>query len=515
MNQNTENGKDSDALRIWEKPPLEVFVENGLAGLKNRDGEVVIPARWGQVEVRGNLVAVRNSGREIRFWRGGQSGETISREDDHFYRNGKVGLLKDGKVWFDAVYDEIYDWSEAGFDVVYTRVGRTPRYFTADHRPVLTKWREFPDVDGEGAEEPYYVWEKQNSPVLVTMEKGGGPDDPQSCRLKDGFVRLDRMRKSEVLPLFAAASQIRKEDTRQLAEFDCAFTYIYSAYIARAKGPDAVAECFRDFAWMDCFKSSWMRLILVSVAPDRKEPLDVRTLIRGVEDIPDWVPLGHFAAGYDASLAEDKVKVFMVQYFADHWPTSGERAIDDARESYSLDAIREAQESWIREIENPENFTSAKGQAAFRLDASLPLEPAPVVPAGLSWNTIEEVCRTLLEKGATLQWFALGICSVQWPYMEESEVAAIAENQVRLLEWALAHGSPPNTVDYDETCLDLLEGKIAWWSASDKPEKYRERLALARQLRERIIAAGGKRREALLQDRTPVWMEISRGGGEP
>lgn len=188
------------------------------------------------------------------------------------------------------------------------RKGMTPQYYTGDGRPVLTEWRQFPELEGE--EEPYYIHEKQHSPTLITMERTNF-QDAQTCRFKDGLVRLDRIRKADVLPLFASAAQVRKENAYRLAEFDCAFTYIYDAYIAHGQGPDALETCFRDFEWMDAFKSSWERLILVSVSPCRKKPLDVRALVRGLEEAPDWEPTGDFAVGFDESLSEDEVRVFM------------------------------------------------------------------------------------------------------------------------------------------------------------------------------------------------------------
>lgn len=508
---------EPSAACIWAKPPLEVFLENGLAGVKNSDGEVVLPASWGQVEIRGDCVAARSNGVEDRYWRNGASGTTTMLEDDHFYRNGKVGLIKNGKVWFDADYDEIDDWSRSGFDVVYTRIGKTPCYFTSAHRPILTKWREFPDVDGEGAEEPYYIWEKQNSPVLVTMERGGGPDDPQSCRRKNGFVRLDRLRKSDVLPMFAAGSQLRVENTYRLAEFDCAFTYIYSAYAARRKGRNALAACFRDFAWMGCFESTWERLILVSVSPRRRKPLDVRVLVRGLKDVPEWEPTGDFAVGVDESLDEDEMKVFMVQYFADHWPSRGEFRRWEVLDNYIPSQIRAMELAWRKHVEDSDNFTSKEGQAAYLLEASVPPKPAERVPKGRAWRNIERTCRMLEEWGAPLEDFATRICDSGWEWDEERDIAAVADNTVKLLEWALAHGSNPNHADHrscGRTCLDVLEEIIATEEKRSPERRHPECLELASRMKELVVAAGGKRRAEILADRTPVWLEMPKGTGE-
>ena len=121
-------GRESDdfTVRLWAKPPLAVFLENGCAGLKNADGEVVVPPEWGRIEVFENRVEAHRTGYDIAWFKSGGASSQETREDNRFFRDGKVGLLKDGKVWFDALYDEIYEWGN-GFDVVYTRIGTEPR----------------------------------------------------------------------------------------------------------------------------------------------------------------------------------------------------------------------------------------------------------------------------------------------------------------------------------------------------------------------------------------------------
>jgi hypothetical protein len=491
---------------IWAKPPLEVFVESGKAGLKNRDGEVVLAPEWGHVEVRGNLVVARREREHLVFTRDGGSGRTEWPKDEHFFRNGKIGLMRNGKVWFDAEYDEVETWG-AGFDVVYTRKGQIPQYFTGNHKPVLTEWRKFPDLAGE--EEPYYVHEKQKSPTLVTMERSEA-EDGQTCHFKKGIIRLDRIRKSDVLPMFAAGSQVRKENTYRLAEFDCAFTYIYSGYVARSKGRAALAKCFRDFAWMDCFGSTWQRLILVSVSPQRRKPLDVRVLVRGLKDVPEWEPTGDFALGFDESLAEDEVKVFMVQYFADHWPSWAEDSRWDAVGSYIPSRIKREEEAWRRYVDDPANFTSAEGQAAYLLEASVPPAPSECVPKGRSWRNIERTCRMLVERGASLEDFAWRICDSGWSCSVEKDIAAVADNTQRLLEWGVEHGSNPNHVELGSTCLDVLDEIIEREENSPPERRQQECLKLAFRLRDVVLAAGGKRRAEILADRTPVWLEMPK-----
>lgn len=350
--------------------------------------------------------------------------------------------------------------------------------------------------------------------TVETVERTKDAAAPQARRFKKGFVRLGRMPKADVGPMFGQA-QVKQENAYRLAEFDCAFTYIYCAYSARARGTKAIAKCFRDFAWMECFYSTWQRLILVSVSPSRREPLDVQVLVRGCAAIPEWEPTGDFAVGFDDSLAADEVRVFMVQYFADHWPSLMEDHIWNELDSYVPARIRAATAEWQQYVGDAGNFTSAEGQAAYKLIAP-PFTPAARVPVGRSWRSIERACRMLTAAGASLEDFAWRICWEGWSDCdEEKETTAVADNLERLLEWALAHGSNPNHVSLGMTCLDAVEEGISPLEkkATRTPKKgMSAAFSSARRLRERILAAGGRHRAEVLADQSPVWLEIPVDG---
>lgn len=353
--------------------------------------------------------------------------------------------------------------------------------------------------------------------TVETVERVVLPSGPWTHRYKNGHVRLGRMQKNDVTPMFARASQVRKENAYRLAEFDCAFTYIYCAYMSKRGGENALSRCVRDFAWMDCFGSTWERLILVSVSPRRQKPLDVRALVRGLKNVPDWEPTGDFAVGFDESLTEDEVKVFMVQYFADHWPLREEFRRWDVLDSYIPSRIRTSEEQWRIFVENPGHFTSKDGQAAYLLEASVPPKPADRVPKGRAWRNIERTCQMMEEWGTSMEDFATRICNSGWVWDEERDIAAVADNTVKLLEWALAHGSNPNHADHwscGRTCLDGLEEIIAAEEKRSLERRHPECLKLARRMKELVVAAGGKRRAEILADRTPVWLEMPDGGGE-
>ena len=353
--------------------------------------------------------------------------------------------------------------------------------------------------------------------TVATVERTADAADPQARRFKKGFVRVGRMPRGDVVPLFRRA-QVKQENAYRLAEFDAAATCTRCAYSARARGPKALERCFRDFAWMECFGPPWQRLVLVSVAPERRAPLDVRVLVRGCAAVPGWEPEGDFAVGFDGALEGDEVRVFMVQYFEDHGLSLPEDRLWRALDSYVPSRIRAAEAEWRRYAEDAGNFASAEEQALCRLEASLAPEPSSRIPAGKSWRSIERTCRMLEAEGASPADFAWNICCSGWHRDDEKETAAVAGNLVRLLEWALAHGSDPNRVHLGMTCLDVLDKGIGILEKPDasaaEPERP-EALRLVRRLRDRVLAAGGKRRAEWLADRSPVWLEIPPKAGTP
>ena len=545
MNENEETGSagetmfaaessgtasDDESLRIWAKPPLAVFLENGLAGVRNADGEVVVPPEWGRIEIRDDRVEAHRPCCDVAWFRGGGSSSQTSRKDDRFYRDGKVGLLKDGKVWFDAVYDDVRAWG-GGFDVVYTRIGNEPRYFTGDHRPVLTEWRTFPEFPEEEAE-PYFVDEKQNTAVLVTMEPADA-EDARTCRRNGRLYRLDRMLRRDVRPFIEARSAIRDIHPVDLSDFDSHFTYIYSAYSARATGPDAVVECLRSFRDMGCFNSSWRRLVLLSVSPKRTDRLDVTALFRVVDEEAvkgrwwgySFRPTGAFAAGFDDALAPDEIRIFLVQYFSDHWPAECEFHLGEALQTWNLRALKRALDETDAFAEDASNFRSSAQQEAFRLQNEEPPDPDPIVPPGRSWRSIRGFCQYMWDEGWAPDGLAWDICSVQWSGKTDEEAAAIRDNEVRLLKWALAHGDDPNFVRDGRSCLDALareedllrqlgpnldKGSFPDDMDSEltfaKSGPVDERIRLVRELREILLRAGAKPGAELPALTLPVYL---------
>ena len=312
----------------------------------------------------------------------------------------------------------------------------------------------------------------------------------------------------DLLAKFSDGSLLRRIPQWRIDRFASAFVFASSVHVATGRGDDPIGDCVARFERMDCFDRTWFRLVLIFVPPGRRRPIDVAPLKRKFEDCENYgqweSELNDCALGFDPSLAPDEVRVLMVQFMSEHWPSWAEYDLRFALESFLPSRIEAARRALAEFVDNPDNFTCPEGQAAFRYDAEEPLKPACRVPMGRPWRTIRAVCERLLADGWNPEGFAREICEERVWDEDEKEIGAIRENQVRLLKWALAHGADPNRVLNGQSCLDVvnedIETLLDWKTARPKTE----RLALLTAFRETLLKAGARTRKELRAEPSPI-----------
>jgi hypothetical protein len=318
----------------------------------------------------------------------------------------------------------------------------------------------------------------------------------------------------DLLAKFSDSSLLRRIPQWRIDRFASAFVFVSSVHVATGRGDDPIGDCVAQFERMDCFDRTWFRLVLISVPPGRRRTIDVAPLKRKFEDCENYgqweSELNDCALGFDPSLAPDEVRVLMVQFMSEHWPSRAEYDLRFALESFLPSRIEAARRALSEFVGNLDNFTCPEGQAAFRYDAEEPLKPACKVPVGRSWRTIRAVCVKLLAGGWNPDGFAREICEegedMAWD--EEDEIGAIRENQVRLLKWALAHGADPNHVLNGQSCLDVVEEGIEMLLATKTARPKTERLALLTSFRETLLKAGARTRKAIRAEPSPIWWAV-------
>ena len=99
-------------------------VRTDCGGVKSVDGEVLIAAKYDQIEICSDYVYAHYGTRHTYFYYNGATSDSPDWDDDYrFYQNGKIGFLNnDGSIFLPPIYDEIYDWGKY-CDVIYTRHG--------------------------------------------------------------------------------------------------------------------------------------------------------------------------------------------------------------------------------------------------------------------------------------------------------------------------------------------------------------------------------------------------------
>ncbi len=318
----------------------------------------------------------------------------------------------------------------------------------------------------------------------------------------------------DLLVKFSDRSLLRRIPQWRVDRFACAFVFDSSVHIATGRSDDPIGDCVAQFEQMGCFDRTWFRLVLISVPPGRRRPIDVAPLKRKFGDCENYgqweSELNDCALGFDPALAPNEVRVLMVQFMSEHWPSRAEYDLRFALESFLPARIEAARMALSEFVDDPGNFTCPEGQAAFRYVAEEPLKPACKVPMGRSWRTIRAVCEKLLAGGWNPEGFAREICEececLSWD--EEEEIGAIWENQIRLLKWAIAHGADPNHVLNGRSCLDVVEEDIETLLARKTTRPTTERLAFLTAFRETLLKAGARTRKDIRAEPSPVWWTV-------
>lgn len=305
---------------LWDRvSEAEEFQENGHVGWKTREGELMMPPVFDQIEVCESYIYARYHNRELEVYRNGSMSEGCCLEDGTFHQNGKIGMRNaDGTLLFEPKYDELYRWNDDS-DVFYTRIGDEFHYFNSKKEEILTSYRRFEGVDDHRC--PYYISEEQREPILITMQMTDDLSDPQSCHCFGHNVRLDRILKSEVGDIVKSGQLIWDKGVDALRSFYHVDTYIYSAYYARSKSPTPVEDCLSQFSDMLCYDTSWNFLLKIWVkAPSSLSTVELNKAINHFQDLNHSLPMNFFTIACDETLEEGEVKMFQVNYFTDRFP---------------------------------------------------------------------------------------------------------------------------------------------------------------------------------------------------
>lgn len=318
---------NEETRSFWERVTSAVkFEKDGLWGLKSPSGEIVLAPKYDQVELCTDFVYAHYEDRHKFFYKDGGETDCADRDDEYqFYENGMVGLKDvDGNVILEPKYDEIYEWGE-NCDVIYTRLGKDYHYYNHNLEEILTDV-EYIEEDTE-PECPYSIGEDQNRNIMLCVEPISTKEGDRDCFAYGQWVRLNRIRCKDVRKIFSDC-EVVNITSDAIEKFEDKDTYIYSARICQDMGDYPITSCIEKFKTLGCYNSSWNYLLKISYNKKTKiNPHDLYNLIKHFEDIEyDLCIRFDIAIDYDDSLEEGVVQVFQLHYF---WDDMGAFLYDD------------------------------------------------------------------------------------------------------------------------------------------------------------------------------------------
>ena len=291
------------------------FEKNGLWGLKSSDGDIVLNPIFDQIEFCSDFIYVHYEHRHTFFYKDGGTTDCSDRDDDfRFYENGLIGLKKrDGTIFLPPIYDESIDWGEDS-DVVYVRRGEEFHYYNHQHEEILTVVEDIPEDRYPLC--PYNLGEDQNREVLLCVEPIEKKEGATDCYAYNQWVRLARIPCSKVKEIFSNCKLVDMSSDA-IVHFEDKDTYIYSARVCTSSDALPITACIKKFQSLGCYESSWEYLLKVSI--NRKtniNPHDLYNVIKHFEDIGGSSGY-NISIDYDDSLKINEVKVFQIHYFWD------------------------------------------------------------------------------------------------------------------------------------------------------------------------------------------------------
>lgn len=309
---------DKKISAFWKKAMIaEKYEKDGLWGLKTSDGEVILKTKYDQIEVCTDFIYAHYSDRHIFFYKENRTLDCADSEDDlRFYENGMVGLKNiDGGIILPAMYDEIEDWGTE-CDVIYVRKGNEFHYYNHKLDEILTEAETIPD--DAYPEMPYNLGEDQNSNVLVCVEPTSECRDSTVCYAYNQWVRLSRIPYKHVRRLFSGCKVINISEYA-INKFEDKSTYIYSARRCKSSAEQPISACIDRFKTLGCYDSSWNYLVKIDANPQTKiDPHDLYYVIKHFEDMEYGTCINYdIAIDYDDSLAVGEVCVLQIHYFWD------------------------------------------------------------------------------------------------------------------------------------------------------------------------------------------------------
>ncbi len=443
-----------DIQSSWERERRgEVFVEDGLFGMRDIDGTVIHRAEFAFIgKSRDNILFIRRDGTYCNKSPGCIENGYMPEELRPYVKEGKAGFKVDGKVVIAPEYE--YIQSTFGDNTVFTVVKDGREYYINDKgKEVLTRVRRF---DGEVCVGSPFGLCTNEFNFFTVMEYVGSEDEgnPNVVRIGGEWIELERYSKEEVLQML-----IDPEDDLAITENDTAllcdkFSYEYSFYLAQSSGSKPLAECMDQLEKMGAFRNSWHFVIKIWQAPgeyvgvEELRQFEARLLRKQVIGSP------LYAVGHSDSLRSGEVRLLLVIFYHERcWPGEFEFEWSDKCRTLPITELQKGVPGLRRTVEEealPQYVESVFHDQIVNCVMDLKYYK------GLGWGATRKALEYFLEKGSAID-------RSLYEYVVNAS-NAISKRHFRKAEfflkaslWAVEKGSNVNFTFNSHSALDYIK----------------------------------------------------------
>ena len=453
-NHNNKHRKD-----FWTRLSTAVqFTDNGLYGLMDTNGDVVLDANYDHIQICTDFVYAHYGTRHKFIYKNGSEEDCLDRENEHqFYENGKVGLKdSNGNILIPPQYDEVYEWGYDS-DVIYVRCGKEFHYYNHNLEEILTDVDSIED-DTE-PECPYSIGEDQNRNIMLCVEPISAKERNRDCFAYGQWVRLSRISCNDVRKMFSNCSMVNIP-SNAIERFEDENTYIYYARICKCKGESPIMSCIEKFKTLGCYNSSWNYLLKISTNRSTTiNSYDLYGVIKHFEDMEDDTCIRYdIAIDHDESLAVGEVCILQIHYF---WDDMGE-FLDDYFIQETLP------NGTVEDIRNGLNCYTPLERRKMIHDAYWWIRRSET----RDWAETERVLNYLKAEGSGDMALLISSMTDINDYYIEDMTDADWDFRKKTITWALANGAQLNFVESGMTCYEKVLSSIS--IAKERKEEFNE-----------------------------------------
>lgn len=443
-----------------------MFEQNGLLGVKDKDGNVVEEPIYDQVEFCEKYLYLHKDNHYKKYWYTGGSTEGPDHDDDYtFIAKGKVGLLSHDRktVVLPAVYDEIKEWDP--YDVIYVRNGEEFHYFNHEMKEILTDFT--PIKDETYPTYPFSIGEDNDSNVIVTQEFVKEYVNSNCVDTPRGIVKFDRIPYKDVSLLFQDCDVI-PAPKNGLRHFLLKTTYIYAGFIASSKSKTPIQDCIKQLLTLCDFNVGWWFIFKIQTNKNTKLPAgEIDHLRYVVEDTQNSIDFIDFIAwGTDDNLEDGEVRITMIRYFTDHWPSEAELAIDQQYLTINeFEEIKAAIREQYQQLVESGKLSQKEADDIVNEELS-PGHIGTGVSEWVSWNQSQKLLEYKYTLGYDTKYMIHSLCQ-EMAYSNAHMLKKIKN----ALVWAYEHGSDINAISYNKTGLEEINDSFYYGCRKTKKQK--------------------------------------------